>query len=152
MLWFLGLDYCTRGLCCILLWWRVFLSPQRPHECNKPRHCSDTGMSLPMLHFPVSHLCLETGPVSSSLFTTTGFSLFLWNCPFQRCDLMITQENRWIVLNGLCDRFPFNLKNNNTWEDYVLLSKHCVDRNQKGSLVPLIFLFLFFFQLTEAPC
>lgn len=53
----LGLDYCTRGLCCILLWWRVFLSPQRPHECNKPRHCSDTGMSLPMLHFPISHGC-----------------------------------------------------------------------------------------------
>lgn len=56
---------------------------------------------------------LGTGPVSLSLFTNTGFSLFLWNYPFQRHDLMITLENRWIVQDGLCDRFPFNFKKSN---------------------------------------
>jgi len=49
----LGLDYCTRGLCCVLLWWRVFIPPQCPHERNKPRHCSDSGMPLPMLYLPI---------------------------------------------------------------------------------------------------
>lgn len=40
----LGLDYSTRRICCILLWWRMFFSTQCPYECYQPCHSSNSGM------------------------------------------------------------------------------------------------------------
>lgn len=38
-----GLDHCTWGVCCFLLWWRMLFSTQRTHECNKSCHCANAG-------------------------------------------------------------------------------------------------------------
>lgn len=57
--------------------------------------------------------------------------------PFQRRALMITLERGWTIQSGLCGRFPFHFKCNNTREDCVMLLENGVDRNQKGPLVPL---------------
>lgn len=48
----LGLDYCSRGLCSLLLWWRMFISTQCTYECHKPCDCADLGKP-PVLHHRV---------------------------------------------------------------------------------------------------
>ena len=42
-----GLDHCSWRLRSQLLWRRVFLPPERPHERHQPRHCTDTGKTSP---------------------------------------------------------------------------------------------------------
>lgn len=92
----LGLDHRAWRLCCVLLWWRMCFSTQRPHERHKSRHRANPGTYFP----PKPELTADISLLNWLCFTLLG----PFNVSWQRAKAVLRSHQAQCHISALLRR------------------------------------------------